>query len=135
MTAGLGAVVAVGWARATTAPTPPPAGGIDPTTGHGPEWGKAAPIGLLVILLLGVACYFLARSFSRNIKRVPESFEAVPAVAGVATSPAPAAPAPRDGSQAGPPGSGEPPGPPGSGEPPGAEAAEPADPPAGSERD
>ena len=32
----------------------PPAD-VDPSTGKGPEWGKAAPIGLLVILLLGIA--------------------------------------------------------------------------------
>lgn len=48
---------------------------IDPSTGKGPEWGKAAPIGLLVIVLLGVACYFLARSMSKNLRRVPDAFE------------------------------------------------------------
>ncbi|MTD12842.1 hypothetical protein GIS00_02640 [Nakamurella sp. YIM 132087] len=48
---------------------------VDPSTGKGPEWGKAAPIGLLVIVLLCVACYFLARSFSKNIRRVPTSFD------------------------------------------------------------
>lgn len=47
---------------------------IDPTTGKGPEWGKAAPIGLLVIVLLCVAVYFLIKSMNRNIKKVPESF-------------------------------------------------------------
>ncbi len=83
--------VALGWVRATTAPTPPPAGGVDPVTGHGPEWGKAAPIGLLLIVLLGVACYFLARSFSRNIKRVPASFDAVPAPIGAVPASTPAA--------------------------------------------
>lgn len=83
--------VALGWVRATTAPAPPPAGGVDPVTGHGPEWGKAAPIGLLVIVLLGVACYCLARSFSRNIKRVPASFDAVPAPIGAVPASTPAA--------------------------------------------
>lgn len=48
---------------------------VDPNTGHGAEWGEAAPIGLLVIVLLCVAGYFLARSFSKNMKRVPASFD------------------------------------------------------------
>jgi hypothetical protein len=59
----------------------PPAGGgngpsdVDPATGKGPEWGKAAPIGLLVIVLMGVAVYFLIKSLNRNLKKVPESFQ------------------------------------------------------------
>lgn len=47
---------------------------VDPTTGKGPEWGEAAPIGLLVIVLLCVAVYFLVKSMNRNIKKVPASF-------------------------------------------------------------
>lgn len=54
-------------------PTPPP--DVDPSTGKGPEWGKAAPVGLLVILLLCLATYFLMRSMNRKIKAVPASFE------------------------------------------------------------
>lgn len=53
----------------------PQPGDYDPSTGKGPEWGKAAPIGLLVILLLGVAMFFLLRSFSRQLKKVPASFD------------------------------------------------------------
>ena len=49
---------------------------IDPTTGKGPEWGKAAPVGLLVILLMGIATFFLLRSMTRKIKNVPASFDA-----------------------------------------------------------
>ena len=52
----------------------PPAD-VDPTTGKGPEWGKAAPIGLLVILLMGIATFFLLRSMTRKIKNVPSSFD------------------------------------------------------------
>ena len=48
---------------------------VDPTTGHGPEWGKAAPIGLLTIVLMCVAVYFLVKSLNRNLKKVPESFD------------------------------------------------------------
>lgn len=40
-----------------------------------PEPGKAAPLGLLVVLLLGVVVYFLARSMGKHLKRVPASFD------------------------------------------------------------
>lgn len=43
--------------------------------GKGPEWGKAAPIGLLVISLMVVAVVFLAKSMNKNLRRVPESFD------------------------------------------------------------
>ena len=49
---------------------------IDPTTGKGPEWGKAAPIGLLIILLMGIALYFLIKSMNKNLRKVPSSFDA-----------------------------------------------------------
>ena len=49
-------------------------GGPDPSSGRGDEWGKAAPIGLLVIVLLCVAGYFLARSMSKQLKKVPAEF-------------------------------------------------------------
>lgn len=65
MNAVLGAIV-------LAAPQP---GDYDPSTGKGPEWGKAAPIGLLVILLLGVAMFFLLRSFTRQLKKVPATFD------------------------------------------------------------
>lgn len=54
----------------------PQPGEDDPaSTGHGAEWGKAAPIGLLVILLLAVAVAFLLRSFTRQLKKVPPRFD------------------------------------------------------------
>lgn len=53
----------------------PQPGDYDPSTGKGPEWGKAAPIGLLVILLLGIAMFFLLRSFTRQLKKVPATFD------------------------------------------------------------
>jgi hypothetical protein len=49
-------------------------GDPDPNSDRGPEWGKAAPIGLLVILLLGIAVFFLVRSLNRQLKRVPKRF-------------------------------------------------------------
>lgn len=56
------------------APVPP--ADVDPSTGKGPEWGKAAPIGLLVILLLCIAVFFLLRSMTRRINRVSGGFAA-----------------------------------------------------------
>ena len=75
--------------------TEAPPGNPDPSTGKGPEWGKAAPIGLLVILLLAVATFFLLRSMTRNLKKVPASFDPQENdIAGELTveSPGPAAP-------------------------------------------
>jgi len=40
----------------------------------GGESKKAGPIALLVILLLGVACYFLFRSMTTHLRRVRERF-------------------------------------------------------------
>lgn len=59
---------------------------VDPTTGHGPEWGKAAPIGLLIIVLLCVAVYFLVKSMNRNLRKVPDSFNPAAKVAVGATA-------------------------------------------------
>jgi hypothetical protein len=53
---------------------PDPPADVDPSTGKGPEWGKAAPVGLLVILLLCIAVFFLLRSMTRRINRVPGEF-------------------------------------------------------------
>jgi hypothetical protein len=38
---------------------------------------KAGPIGLLVVVLLGVATYFLIRSMLRHLRKVPASFDPV----------------------------------------------------------
>jgi hypothetical protein len=46
-----------------------------PPPGKGPEFGKASPIGLVVILLLAVATVFLIRSMSKRIRRLPASFD------------------------------------------------------------
>lgn len=50
--------------------------------GTGAEFGKSAPIGLVVILLLLVALILLIRSMNRHVKKMPESFdEPVPGAA------------------------------------------------------
>ena len=48
-------------------PAPPP--------GNGPEFGEASPLGLLVVILLGIAVIFLFRSMTKHLKRVPASFD------------------------------------------------------------
>ena len=41
----------------------------------GPDFGKASPLGLVVIVLLLVATLFLLRSMNRQLKKVPDSFD------------------------------------------------------------
>ncbi|MCB0926125.1 MAG: hypothetical protein KDB50_16540 [Mycobacterium sp.] len=50
---------------------------------RGPDYGKASPVGLLVVLLLLVAVFFLWRSMGRQLKKVPVSFD----TPGAATDP------------------------------------------------
>ncbi len=42
---------------------------------HGPDFGKASPVGLLVIVLLVIATVFLVRSMNKQLKKVPKSFD------------------------------------------------------------
>nr|WP_233266820.1 hypothetical protein [Tomitella fengzijianii] len=50
-------------------------GNKDLTGGRGAEFGKASPLGLLLILALLVGIVFLVRSMNRHLKKVPESFD------------------------------------------------------------
>lgn len=47
-------------------------------TNRGPDYGKASPVGLLVVLLLVIGVFLLVRSMNRHLKRVPASFDAEP---------------------------------------------------------
>lgn len=38
----------------------------------GPDFGKASPVGLLVIVLLVIATLFLVRSMNQQLKKVPK---------------------------------------------------------------
>ena len=49
-----------------------------PQPGRGEEFGKASPIGLVVILLLALATVLLIRSMSKRIRRLPASFDDPP---------------------------------------------------------
>jgi hypothetical protein len=57
------------------------------------EAAKSGPLGLAVILVLCVVCYFLFKSMSRHLKSVREDFPKDPADE---ASPAPEAPATTD---------------------------------------
>ncbi|MGH3635034.1 hypothetical protein [Mycobacterium sp.] len=41
----------------------------------GPDFGKASPFGLLVIVALLLGTFLLVRSMNRQLKKVPESFD------------------------------------------------------------
>lgn len=51
-------------------PTPAP----DPG-GQGEDFGKAAPVGLVVLLLFFLAVALLVRSMNKHLRRVPKSFD------------------------------------------------------------
>jgi len=52
----------------------------------GPDFGKASPVGLFVVLLLLIGVFTLVWSMNRHIKRVPASFDAVAETPGSATA-------------------------------------------------
>jgi hypothetical protein len=41
----------------------------------GPDFGKASPFGLLIVVLLMIGTFVLIRSMNRHLKKVPESFD------------------------------------------------------------
>jgi hypothetical protein len=41
----------------------------------GPDFGKASPFGLLLVVLLLISVVFLVRSMNRHLKKLPESFD------------------------------------------------------------
>lgn len=41
----------------------------------GPDFGKASPFGLLVVVVLLISLVFLVRSMNRHLRKVPESFD------------------------------------------------------------
>jgi hypothetical protein len=53
---------------------PPPKPGPDPG-GQGEDFGKAAPLGLVVLLLFFLAVALLVRSMNKHLRRVPKSFD------------------------------------------------------------
>jgi hypothetical protein len=49
--------------------------GLTPSVLADSDVGKGSPIGLLVVLLLIVAVYFLYRSMNRHLRKVPPEFD------------------------------------------------------------
>ncbi|MGB3301596.1 hypothetical protein [Gordonia sp. (in: high G+C Gram-positive bacteria)] len=43
---------------------------------RGPEFGKASPWGLLIIIVLLIAVFLLIRSMNKQLKKLPETFDA-----------------------------------------------------------
>jgi hypothetical protein len=41
----------------------------------GPDFGKASPLGLVVVVLLLIGTFALVWSMNRHLKRLPESFD------------------------------------------------------------
>ncbi len=41
----------------------------------GPDFGKASPVGLLVIVLLLIGTFLLVFSMNRHLKKLPETFD------------------------------------------------------------
>lgn len=56
----------------------------------GPEFGKASPIGLLIVVLLLIATCVLVWSMNKHLKKLPETFDPAsePTVADSAAEPA-----------------------------------------------
>ncbi|MGQ0481411.1 MAG: hypothetical protein ACT4O0_10355 [Pseudonocardia sp.] len=61
--------------------------GQDQRPPNAPEFGGSSPIGLVVILLLFVAVFFLVKSMNTHLRKVPESFD-TPHQAGTSDDPA-----------------------------------------------
>jgi hypothetical protein len=61
----------------------------EPPPGKGDEFGKASPVGLVVIVLLFLATILLVRSMTKHLRKVPASFDRP-----VASGAAPAGPDP-----------------------------------------
>ena len=72
-------------------PAPPP--------GKGEEFGKASPIGLVVLVLLFLATILLVRSMNKQLRKVPASFDEPDGTSGPAT-PGPATSNPSDATEA-----------------------------------
>jgi hypothetical protein len=41
----------------------------------GPDFGKASPFGLLVVVLLLIGTFLLVRSMNKHLRKLPESFK------------------------------------------------------------
>ncbi|MGY4711247.1 hypothetical protein ACXDF8_17060 [Mycolicibacterium sp. CBM1] len=44
----------------------------------GPDFGKASPLGLLVVVILLIGVFILVWSMNRHLKKLPKSFDSEP---------------------------------------------------------
>ncbi len=44
----------------------------------GPDFGKASPVGLVIIVLLLIATFLLVWSMNRHLRKLPKSFDRAP---------------------------------------------------------
>jgi hypothetical protein len=51
----------------------------DPPKNSGPDFGKASPLGLLVVVLLLIGVFVLVWSMNRHLKKLPKTFDEEPA--------------------------------------------------------
>jgi hypothetical protein len=47
----------------------------EPPKNTGPDFGKASPFGLLIIVILLICVFVLVWSMNRHLKKLPESFD------------------------------------------------------------
>ncbi len=47
----------------------------EPPKNTGPDFGKASPVGLLVVVLLLIGTFALVWSMNRHLKRLPKTFD------------------------------------------------------------
>jgi hypothetical protein len=47
----------------------------DDPGGQGEDFGKSSPVGLVLMLVLLIAVFFLVRSMTKHLKKVPASFD------------------------------------------------------------
>ena len=47
----------------------------DGSTKTGPDFGKASPVGLLIVVLLLICVFALVWSMNRHLKKIPASFD------------------------------------------------------------
>jgi hypothetical protein len=50
----------------------------DPPRDTGPDFGKASPVGLLIVVLLLIATFLLVWSMNRQLRKLPTSFDPAP---------------------------------------------------------
>ncbi len=56
----------------------------DAPRNSGPDFGKAGPFGLLIVVLLLIATFGLVWSMNRHLNKLPDSFDGRPAASGSA---------------------------------------------------